>query len=207
MARPGIIATSQAGRAGTSTRERLLDVAGTLLAESGIERISTNMICQRAGVSPPALYHYFKDKYEVVEALGMRLMDRQNIALVQWIGRHAGRGIDAYANNVEELIRETARITDAEPGGVWVERALHATPRLAHIRIESHRYVTGKLTEAFAPLLPQLERDLVWRRVRMMVEFGYVTEELLQAETGIPRDTIFAETARFLRVVMLSGEP
>ena len=43
------------------TRERLLDVAGELLAEVGIERISTNMIAARAGLTPPALYRYFGD--------------------------------------------------------------------------------------------------------------------------------------------------
>ena len=52
------------------TRERLLDVAGELLGEVGIERISTNMIAARAGVTPPALYRYFGDKYAVLEALG-----------------------------------------------------------------------------------------------------------------------------------------
>src|SRR5262249_31941379 len=51
------------------TYERLLDVAGELLAEVGVERISTNMICARAGMTPPALYRYFKDKYAVLEAL------------------------------------------------------------------------------------------------------------------------------------------
>ena len=69
------------------TRERLLDVAGELLGEVGIERISTNMICARAGVTPPALYRYFKDKYAVLEALGRRLMDRQNAVLFAWLDR------------------------------------------------------------------------------------------------------------------------
>src|SRR3546814_4706745 len=54
------------------TRKRLLDVAGELLAEVGVERISTNMIAARAGLTPPALYRYFNDKYAVLEALGRR---------------------------------------------------------------------------------------------------------------------------------------
>lgn len=190
------------------TREILLAVAGELLAEVGIERISTNLICQRAGVTPPALYHYFSDKYAVIEALGQRLMDRQNAALVEWIERNKDGGLEAFAANVEELQRETARITDEEPGGVWIERALHATPNLTHIRIESHRYVTEKLVDALAPLLPHphISHDQLWRRVRMMVEFGYVAEELLNAETGVPRDAIFAEAARMLRFALLDWD-
>ena len=68
------------------TYELLLDVAGELLAEVGIDRISTNLICTRAGLTPPALYRYFKDKYSVLEALGLRLMERQNAVLEAWKG-------------------------------------------------------------------------------------------------------------------------
>ena len=187
-------------------REMLLDVAGELLAEVGIERISTNMICTRAGVTPPALYHYFADKYAVIEALGLRLMDRQNLVLVKWIAINAGAGLETFAGNIEDLMREKVRITDGEPGGAWIERALHATPKLEHIRIASHRYVTDKLTDAFAPLTPHLDRNQVWRRVRMTVEFGYVAEELLRTETGVPRDTIFADASRILRLALLGPE-
>src|SRR6185295_13227040 len=89
------------------TRERLLDVAGGLLGEVGIERISTNMICARAGVTPPALYRYFKDKYAVLEALGRRLMDRQNEVLFTWLDRHVPDGLTALAEHTEDLLRAT----------------------------------------------------------------------------------------------------
>ena len=52
------------------TRDHLLDVAGELLGEVGFENISTNMICARAGMTPPALYRYFRDKHAVLETLG-----------------------------------------------------------------------------------------------------------------------------------------
>lgn len=52
--------------------------------EVGIDRISTNMICTRAVLTPPSLYGYFDDKYAVIEALGERPMARQNAALEDW---------------------------------------------------------------------------------------------------------------------------
>src|SRR3546814_2992087 len=61
-----------------------------------MDRISTNMICERAGVTPPALYYYFCDKYEVIAALGERLMDRQNHVLTSWLAQHAPGGLAAY---------------------------------------------------------------------------------------------------------------
>ncbi|MGH6616301.1 TetR/AcrR family transcriptional regulator [Sphingomonas sp.] len=187
------------------TREHLLDVAGELLAEIGMERISTNLICNRAGVTPPALYRYFEDKYAVIEALGRRLMDRQNEVLVAWMDRYLPLGIDVVTANIEELLRETARVTESEPGGVWIERALHATPKLSHVRIESHRYVTDRQVEAFAPFFTDIPRHVLWRRIRMAVEFGYVTDEMLSEEDSISRDDVFAEAARMLRLV-LRGE-
>lgn len=193
---------TECGQPKRATRDLLLDTAGALLAEVGIERISTNMICERAGVTPPALYYYFDDKFDVITALGVRLMDRQNEALVRWIDRHASGGIAAYAANGEELLRETAEITETDSGGVWVERALHSSPRLEHVRIESHRYVTNLLTDAFAQHLPDIPRATIWLRVRMMVEYGYMAVELLHSESAISRETIIAETARVQRIAI-----
>ncbi|MFO1255716.1 MAG: TetR/AcrR family transcriptional regulator [Sphingomonadaceae bacterium] len=186
-----------------ATRDLLLDTAGLLLGEVGVERISTNLICERAGVTPPALYYYFADKFDVIVALGERLMDRQNDALVRWIEQNAGGGIEAYANSAEDLLRVTAEITDAEPGGVWIERALHASPRLEHVRIESHRFVTGLLTDAFGAHLPAVPRERIWLRARMLVEYGYMALEMLNAESAISRDTILAEAARLQRMAIL----
>lgn len=187
-----------------STRERLLDTASQLLAEFGIDRITTNLICERAGVTPPALYYYFGDKYEVIAALGERLMDRQNEALERWLERYTDGGIEAYAEHTGDLLRETAEITEAEPGGIWIERALHSSPRLEHIRIESHRYVSDKLTDAFARFLPDRSREQIWLRMRMLVEFGYVATELLHAETGISREAILAETTKMQKAATLA---
>src|SRR5258708_17284419 len=131
---------------GVQTYERLLDVAGELLAEHGIERISTNQICARAGMTPPALYRYFKDKYAVLEALGRRLMNRQNAVLYAWLDRYAPQGLSALGAAVEELLRATAAVTASEPGAVWTLRALRAGPQLAHVRIESPRLVTDRMS-------------------------------------------------------------
>lgn len=181
------------------TRERLLDVAGELLGEVGIERISTNMICARAGVTPPALYRYFKDKYAVLEALGRRLMDRQNEVLFAWLDRHTPHGLTALAEHTEELLRATAKVTAAEPGAIWTLRALRAVPQLAHVRIESHRIVTDRMVKAYAPLVPELSKKVLWRRIRISIEFGFAADEMLNEEELIKPDDIIKEAARMLR--------
>jgi AcrR family transcriptional regulator len=188
------------------TRDRLLDIAGELLGEVGIERISTNMIAARAGVSPAALYRYFKDKYAVMEALGRRLMDRQNALLFAWLNEHKAGGLDALGAHTAELLRRTAEITDNEPGGVWILRALRAVPQLSHVRVESHREVTDVMLEVYAPLLPKVNKRRLWQRLRMTVEYGYAIDEMLHEEDRIPREDVLGEAAAMLGNVNLEDE-
>ena len=185
---------------GRATYDLLLTAAADLLAEVGVDAISTNMICARAGVTPPALYRYFKDKYAVIEALGRRLMDKQNAALDAWIARHTEAGPEALLGNTEELLRDTAAVTAEEPGAVWILRALHASPRLAHVRVESHRYVTDRLTDAYASHLPEVDRELLWRRVRLSVEMGFAIDAMLFEETRIPPDDMLRIAGEYLRL-------
>jgi AcrR family transcriptional regulator len=202
---PSLRAAPKQERA-VQTRDRLLDIAGELLGEVGVERISTNMIAARAGVSPAALYRYFKDKYAILEALGRRFMDRQNAVLFAWLDRHKAGGLDALGAHVEELLRLTADITSREPGGVWIERAMRAVPQLAHVRVESHREVTDAMLEVYAPLMPNVNRKVLWRRLRMTVEYGYAIDEMLNEEDRIPRDEIFREAAVLLASARLEDE-
>jgi AcrR family transcriptional regulator len=185
------------------TRSRLLDVAGALLAEVGIERISTNMIATRAGLTPPALYRYFGDKYAVLEALGRRLMERQNAVFEGWLARHQPAGIAVMAEHVRDLLAENAAVTRAEPGAVWILRALHASPQLVHVRLESHRHVTDRLAEACAAYLVGIDRELLWSRLRLAVELGFAADELLYEESRLSQAAVLAEVAAMLRASLL----
>ena len=72
------------------TYEAILVAASELLIEVGVERISTNIIADRAGITVPALYRYFPNKYAVLHALGAAMMDKQNDVCVEWFAQCAG---------------------------------------------------------------------------------------------------------------------
>jgi AcrR family transcriptional regulator len=158
-------------------------------------------------MTPPALYRYFKDKYAVLEALGRRLMDRQNAELFAWLDRYAPRGLKALGEATEELLRATARVTASEPGAIWTLRALRAVPQLAHVRIESHRLVTDRMVEAYAPHLPDMPREVLWRRLRISVELGFAIDEMLTEEDRIPRDALFHDAAQLFLHTLLLDRP
>lgn len=52
-----------------SKREHLLQVGGALLAEVGATAFTTRLVCERAGVTAPTLYHHFGDKDGLLRAI------------------------------------------------------------------------------------------------------------------------------------------
>jgi AcrR family transcriptional regulator len=190
------------GRA-VQTYERLLDVSGDLLAEVGIERISTNLICARAGMTPPALYRYFKDKYAVLDALGRRLLARRSDILAMWLAETGPKGSQALIDGLPDVLRDTWAATLKEPGAVWILKALRAVPQLAHVRVEVYREMADMITAVFSASVSAPPRDDLWLRIRIGLEFAFSADELLFEETRLPQEVIVAEAVDLLRRVMM----
>ena len=177
-----------------ATYDRLLDSAGELLEELGVERISTNLIAARAGVSPPTLYHYFPDKYALLAALGQRLMDAQN-ALVP---------LDPTLDeaSIAKVLLDHVNVTRASPGGAWVMRMLRAVPQLADVRLASHRKLAAALTHiAIADNAPHNQAFLE-SRSRLVVDLGFAAIELVLDEPDLDERVVMAQAARAIRTLL-----
>jgi len=177
-----------------ATYERLLDVAAHLLEEEGIERISTNMIAERANITPPALYRYFPNKYAVLRALGDRLMQQQNEVFMISL-QQAGQSIEAQMTATEVLLNETLEVTLAQPGALAIMRALRAVPSLQQVRLASHHQVTAAWCAALQPLLPHFSKEELWAKARLSVELGYAAIEMAMEEARPTPETILKEAA------------
>lgn len=57
-------------------RRELLLGAMAMVEEDGIEALSLRRLAERIGVSPPALYHHFRDKQALLCAVGGEAIDR-----------------------------------------------------------------------------------------------------------------------------------
>jgi AcrR family transcriptional regulator len=181
------------------TYERLVVAAGELLGEVGFEKLTTNAICARARLTPPAFYRYFNDKYEILEVLARRLLKRQNDAYAVWLFQGGSwSNMDRQAETLAEWFRIAADIVANEPGALWTMRALRALPNLAHIRVESQRMNTDRLFEFYRRVLPNMDPKLLWYRLRVRSEFGWVVDELALEEDKLPHDVLFREAARLL---------
>ena len=189
------------------TYEKLVRAAGELLGEVGFEKLTTNGICARAKLTPPAFYRYFNDKYDMLEVLAQRLLKRQNDAYAVWLFQ-GGSWSDAQTGvkSLEEWFAIAAEIVRTEPGAIWTMRALRALPNLAHVRLESQRMNTDRIFQFYQRVLPDLDPELLWQRLRIRAEFGWVVDELALEEDRLPHKVLFREAARMLGRVLSSDD-
>jgi AcrR family transcriptional regulator len=167
-----------------NTFETVLSTAGELLAEVGFERLSTNLVCERAGLTPPALYRYFPNKYAILSELAQRLMEAQDEAVLAWM---AAGGLEA--DSMEEAVEKNRRmqeqvneITRRMPGGIWIMRALRAIPLLRDIRIASRDRVALQLSESLHARFPTVPQAELFRAARLSTELMYAATEMVLEE-------------------------
>jgi AcrR family transcriptional regulator len=178
---PSLAAKKQpAQQRATETYELILEVTARTLEDVGIERLSTNLVCERAGLTPPALYRYFPNKYALLSELGQRLMQRQNELIPRWITPEVLTGSqDALERAIQGLLLDTHRVTSETTAGVWITRALRAVPALQRVRLESHELVTQAQAEMLAASFPHADPDALRLVGRVAVEMVYAAVELL----------------------------
>ncbi len=161
-----------AQRRSRETYDRILTAAGELLEEVGMERISTNMVAERAGVSPAALYRYFPNKYALVVALAELLASTSNAAIVEWIkagGLETGNLDEAVAKNFEIQKRAT-EIIRAFPGGPWIARSIRALPALRDVANRSRRDVVDQLFAIQRGRYPHVPEDELRTAIRLSTD-------------------------------------
>ena len=178
------------------TYEAILEAAGELLKEVGIERLSTNLVCKRAGLTPPALYRYFPNKYALLKELGARLMQVQDEAVYEWQDEvRAGDAdtIDAEAVKMSDILKHLNAITAEFPGGGWIMRALRAVPTLSEVRIESRESVAARDYEMLVRRYPDADKKVLRIAATLCVEVLYASMELVTDQPELDSDLITRE--------------
>jgi AcrR family transcriptional regulator len=155
---------SERVRSGTTkdraTRERLLDVAIGLFAESGFKRVTVRQIAEKARANVAAVNYHFGDKqglYEEIVDMVIASMKATNEAAFE-----AGQG-----RTPEEQLRSFIR--------VWLSQVM-SSPR--HLWI--HRLMNRELEEPTAAL-DRVFKDVIEPRNDYL-------EAIISALTGLPRN-------------------
>ena len=157
---------------GQDTYEIVLATAGEMLGEVGFEQLTTNAICKRAGLTPPALYRYFPNKYAILKALGDRLMKAQDEMVFAWMaagGLEGDTPAERIAKNVA-MLTEMIEMTRRFPGGAAIGRALRAVPMLQQLRFASRDMVAGQFAQVLKLRYPHASEARARLAMRMRVE-------------------------------------
>jgi AcrR family transcriptional regulator len=91
----------------------LLDAASAVVAEVGIERLTTAMVAERAGASIGTVYRYFPDRIAVLSAMSLRGFERFLRASVDRLESSRPTTLDAV---FEVLIDASIELHRTEPG-------------------------------------------------------------------------------------------
>ena len=176
------------------TYERILLAAATLLERLGVDAISTNNIAEHAGITVPALYRYFPNKYAVLYALGARLMDQQNQVFREWSDAHSHSQV-AMMEHVLELLQETYRVTAKFKGSVVLMRALRALPVMQDVLLESHQAMS-QWALANWPLAQNPDN---LRRLRLTLQMATSAIEMALEDADMPAEFALAEACQMIQ--------
>jgi AcrR family transcriptional regulator len=187
------------------TYEGILKATAELLIEVGLERISTNLIAERAGVTVPALYRYFPNKYSVLNTLGARLMDQQNEVVTNWHQTYvAGQSIDYMLDNLYALLYEGYLAVRNFTGGLEILYGMQTLGPLRATRLQNQR----DMAEAFGLMWCEeygvTYTEDIGRKARVAVQLGQMPAQLLLEDESLDPEAIMREGALALRLYLQS---
>ncbi|MBB3889968.1 AcrR family transcriptional regulator [Phenylobacterium haematophilum] len=182
---------------GKNTYEAVLATAGEVLAEVGFERLTTNLVCERAGLTPPALYRYFPNKYALVSELARRLMEAQDEAVFEWLDEGG-----AISTTLEEAVEKNLRlqkrqieITRRQPGGLWILRAIRAVPAFQEVRTASRNKVLDRMYEFLRRAYPNVSDDHLRTAMRLSEQMTYAAVEMIIEDPSLDDDRVAEEVS------------
>lgn len=178
------------------TYEGILDAAAGLLVELGLERISTNLIAERAGITVPALYRYFPNKYSVLNALGGRLLELQNQAFVEWNEQNVvGLAPQNVVDNIYGVLAGCYNVTLNMTGGVQVMHALQAIAPLQQVRQDNHWMIAEAFAQAWADQFNVTVDEHSGQRARVAIELGFATVQMAIEDDRSDPEVVLREGA------------
>lgn len=165
-----------------ATYEQIIQATGELLPEIGIERLSTNMIAERAGLTPPALYRYFPNKYAILSEMGRRLITAENETIAEWVnsGDFAiGRDLQAEIDSFSALLDRLRDVVLAHPGGAWIYRAMSAVPVLQEMRRRASKDFVKVIIDAVKSDFPKADPERIRGAVLLTAIVNHAVTETM----------------------------
>jgi AcrR family transcriptional regulator len=149
-------------------REEILARAAELFARQGYTATSMNQVALACGVSKPSLYHYVRDKYQLLVEIAEDHMGR----LQALVARAEGRAVEPQARVRELIVSFLEAYADAQAAHrVLTEDVKFLEPADRDRVLKSQREVVAAFAEAIADMRPELRASDLHKPLTMLL-FG-----------------------------------
>jgi AcrR family transcriptional regulator len=151
-------------------RELILLRAAQLFAQRGYPATSMNEVAEACGMSKPALYHYYKDKYTLLVQAAEEHMERLE-ALVQQV---QAQGLDPEPRLralIERFVEEYANAQHSHR--VLTEDVKFLEPEDRERVLAAQRRVVAAFARTIGELRPELKRASLDKPLTMLL-FGMI---------------------------------
>ena len=170
-----------------NTFDAILRVAADVLADKGPDDFSINAVSERSGLSPPAFYRYFPNKYALLRAMAERLMDAEDEVVLQAMSRNElpRCEIDLIAE-LRDILSDLVAAMASFSGSVQIVRALRAKQEMRQVQLASTARVAALRFERLRAIFPAADPARLRRGARLGLETANIISQLIveAAHTG-----------------------
>ncbi len=137
--------------------EEILSAAGTLFAEVGYDKATTNMIAAHAGVSPGSLYQFFPNKEAIAQAFAADATDHLHQVYATMLSSDViALPLQAF---LETFIDRLVAFNRTYPGYLALELGSTLSSPLALALAEFHQGIQADLDAIFAARWPSSTQE------------------------------------------------
>lgn len=153
-------------------REAILARAARLFASQGYASTSMNQVAQACGLSKPTLYHYFRDKYQLLLEIAEGHVTRLHAAIADCAKVHRADPPPALLRAmIHRILHEYAGAQDAHR--VLTEDVRYLDPEDRERVLDRQRRIVGAFADAVARVRPDAGGARLDKPLAMLL-FGMV---------------------------------
>ena len=135
-----------------ATYEKILAASISILSEEGAGALNTNAIATRAGVNVGSVYHYFDDKWAIVQVLMERMLSR-GLGVINSYVISLVQTDDTFTWS-RNLLTDVHRMRLNHPGTAQLRALCRTVPELEKLNLEVEAIVREHITDSIAQRLP-----------------------------------------------------
>ena len=185
---------------GQQTLDQILHAAQQVIANEGLDKLTTKRIAAEAGLSVGSVYEYFPNKEAVLCALVGQWFDQ--LLLVLDACHPERSGIRDVVGYVEEVIAVVRRVYVDQPALGALISALGAIPALQDLVVQHDERVTTALAQGCSVIVPTVPLDVVrdFARAAALMSHEFLSEALVRNPARERQITVHMKVCLFALV-------